>query len=83
MSKMDSVVHFEMPYEDRDRMAKFYQHGCLGRRWATMSLPLPPNLMKAVPRSQLRSMAASSRESLTDRCNIRPSSSWSMTSKPR
>jgi uncharacterized protein len=22
---MDSVVHFEMPYDDRDRMAKFYQ----------------------------------------------------------
>ena len=22
---MDSVVHFEMPYEDRERMAKFYQ----------------------------------------------------------
>ena len=22
---MDSVVHFEMPYEKRDRMAKFYQ----------------------------------------------------------
>src|SRR5215204_2803056 len=23
MSKMNSVVHFEMPYEDRERMAKF------------------------------------------------------------
>ena len=22
---MDAVVHFEMPYEKRDRMAKFYQ----------------------------------------------------------
>jgi uncharacterized protein len=22
---MESVVHFEMPYDDRDRMAKFYQ----------------------------------------------------------
>jgi len=22
---MDSVVHFEMPYDDRERMAKFYQ----------------------------------------------------------
>lgn len=22
---MDSVVHFEMPYDDRDRMAKFYE----------------------------------------------------------
>jgi predicted enzyme related to lactoylglutathione lyase len=25
MSKMDSVVHFEMPYDDRERMAKFYR----------------------------------------------------------
>jgi uncharacterized protein len=25
MSKIDSVVHFEMPYDDRERMAKFYQ----------------------------------------------------------
>ena len=26
MSKMKSVVHFEMPYVDRERMAKFYQN---------------------------------------------------------
>src|SRR5215467_753908 len=26
MSKMNSVVHFEMPYEDRERMAKFYRN---------------------------------------------------------
>lgn len=25
MSKMNPVVHFEMPYEDRERMAKFYR----------------------------------------------------------
>ena len=25
MSKMNAVVHFEMPYDDRQRMAKFYQ----------------------------------------------------------
>jgi predicted enzyme related to lactoylglutathione lyase len=25
MSKMNSVVHFEMPYDDRERMAKFYR----------------------------------------------------------
>jgi predicted enzyme related to lactoylglutathione lyase len=25
MSKMDPVVHLEMPYDDRERMAKFYQ----------------------------------------------------------
>jgi predicted enzyme related to lactoylglutathione lyase len=26
MSKMNSVVHFEMPYDDRERMTKFYQN---------------------------------------------------------
>jgi len=26
MSSMSSVVHFEMPYDDRERMAKFYQN---------------------------------------------------------
>jgi predicted enzyme related to lactoylglutathione lyase len=25
MSKMNPVIHFEMPYDDRQRMAKFYQ----------------------------------------------------------
>jgi predicted enzyme related to lactoylglutathione lyase len=25
MGTMNSVVHFEMPYDDRERMAKFYQ----------------------------------------------------------
>ena len=25
MSRMNSVVHFEMPYDDRERMATFYQ----------------------------------------------------------
>jgi uncharacterized protein len=26
MAKMSSVVHFEMPYDDRERMATFYQN---------------------------------------------------------
>jgi uncharacterized protein len=26
VSKMSSVIHFEMPYDDRERMAKFYQN---------------------------------------------------------
>jgi uncharacterized protein len=26
MTEMSSVVHFEMPYDDRERMAKFYQN---------------------------------------------------------
>ena len=25
MTQMNSVVHFEMPYDDRERMAKFYR----------------------------------------------------------
>ncbi len=32
---MDSVVHFEMPYENRERMAKFY-HSAFG--WQTQML---------------------------------------------
>ena len=35
MSKMNPVVHFEMPYDDRERMAKFYQNA-LG--WQTQML---------------------------------------------
>jgi hypothetical protein len=54
MSKMNSVVQ---PYDDRGRMAKFYQnvfgcrHGCLGRRWATMSLRRQPKQTRAGLRS--------------------------------
>lgn len=33
---MDSVVHFEMPYEDRDRVAKFYQRAF---GWKTEVMP--------------------------------------------
>lgn len=32
---MDSVIHFEMPYEDRDRMKKFYE-SAFG--WQTQTL---------------------------------------------
>lgn len=32
---MDSVIHFEMPYEDRERMKKFYE-GAFG--WQTQTL---------------------------------------------
>jgi predicted enzyme related to lactoylglutathione lyase len=35
MAKMAPVVHFEMPYEDRERMAKFYQHAF---GWQTKTL---------------------------------------------
>ena len=38
MNKMNPVVHFEMPYEDRERLVKFYtqafgwQKGASGKR---------------------------------------------------
>jgi hypothetical protein len=32
---MDSVVHFEMPYDDRDRMARFYQQAFGWQRCST------------------------------------------------
>ena len=35
MNKMSSVVHFEMPYDDRERMAKFYQKAF---GWQTQTL---------------------------------------------
>jgi uncharacterized protein len=35
MSKMNPVVHFEMPYADRERMAKFYQNAFA---WQTQML---------------------------------------------
>src|SRR5215468_8675003 len=35
MNKMNSVVHFEMPYDDRERMAKFYQKAF---GWQTQTL---------------------------------------------
>jgi hypothetical protein len=54
MRKMNSVVHFEMPYDERERMAKFYQDAfgwqtrmlgeemgnyVLVRRWAPPQAP--------------------------------------------
>ena len=54
MSKIDSVVHFEMPYDDRDRMAKFYQDTfgwqtrMLGEEMGNYVTPPQPNLMRAV-----------------------------------
>ena len=35
MNKTNSVVHFEMPYDDRERMAKFYQRAF---GWQTQTL---------------------------------------------
>ena len=45
---MDSVVHFEMPYDDRDRMAKFYA-SAFG--WHTQKLYklMPPSMTISAP----------------------------------
>jgi hypothetical protein len=89
MSKMSSVVHFEMPYDDRERMAKFYQDAfgwqtrMLGEEMGNYVLATTTESKEAVPRDQVRSMAPSTRESRTGRCNIRPSSLQSMTSRRR
>ena len=53
MTQMNSVVHFEMPYDDRERRAKFYRDAFGWQTWATMSKPRRPNLMRAVPNDQV------------------------------
>jgi predicted enzyme related to lactoylglutathione lyase len=89
MSKMNPVVHFEMPYDDRERMAKFYQ-GAFGWRTQTLGEEMGNYVLVTTtetdgsrPKEQARSMVASSRKGPTGRRNIRPSSSRSMTSRPR
>jgi len=50
--KMDPVVHFEMPAEDRKRMSGFYtkafgwQTTSWARKWENMSLLLQQKSMK-------------------------------------
>jgi len=50
--KMDPVVHFEMPAEDRKRMSGFYKNAFgwktnqLGLKWESMSLLLQQKSMK-------------------------------------
>ena len=88
MSKMNSVVHFEMPYDDRERMAKFYQNvfgwqtQMFGEEMGNYVLATTTETDESGPK-QARSMAASSRKSPTGRRNILPSSSRSMTFRPR
>jgi predicted enzyme related to lactoylglutathione lyase len=86
MSKMDSVVHFEMLYDDRERMAKFYrdafgwQTRMLGEEMGNYVIATTTG---AVPRNQARSMAACTRESPTGQRSIRHSSSRSITFRPQ
>src|SRR5690348_14213044 len=53
---MNSVVHFEMPFDDRDRMAKFMSrrsagaHRSSARTWVITFLPRPPKPTTTVPR---------------------------------
>ena len=89
MSKMNPVVHFEMPYDDRERMAKFYQNAfgwqtqMLGEETGNYVLATTTETDGPAPRSQARSTAASSRKGPTGRRNILPSSLRSMTFSPR
>jgi len=81
MSKMDSVVHFEMPYDDRERMAKFYRDAF---GWQTRMLGQEMgNYVIATTTDRVRSMAAFLQENPIGRGNIRPSSLRLMTSRPR
>ena len=43
---MDSVVHFEMPYENRQRMAKFYQAAFGWKRKKSIASGNPGNPRK-------------------------------------
>ena len=90
MSKMSSVVHFEMPYDDRERMAKFYQNAfgwqtqMFGEEMGNYVLATTTETDEsAAPRSRARSMAAFSRRGPTGRRNILTSLSRSKTFRPR
>ena len=70
MSKMDSVVHFEMPYDDRERMAKFYrdafgwQTRMLGQEmgnYVIATTSLAPTLALAKQRQKRPSLGCSAR----------------------
>jgi predicted enzyme related to lactoylglutathione lyase len=79
---MNSVVHFEMPYDDRERMAKFYENvfgwqtQMLGEEMDNYVLATTTQTDESGPK---RSMAAFFRGSPIGRRNTLPSSSQSMT----
>ena len=89
MSKMNSVVHFEIPYEGRERMATFYrtafgwQTKMLGEEMGNYVLATTTETDETGPQNQARSMAVSSRSNRTGRRSTPRSSSQSMTFKRR
>ena len=76
---MDSVVHFEMPYEKRDRMAKFYQTAfgwqtqMLGQDMGNYVVATTTETGDAGPKNPARSTADSTRSRPTSQCSIRRS----------
>jgi uncharacterized protein len=84
---MNPVVHFEMPYDDRERMAKFYgsvfgwQTRMLGEEMGSYVLATTTKSDENGPKLPVRLTAGSSRKSPIGLRNIRPSSSLLTISK--
>ena len=83
---MNPVVHFEMPYDNRVRMAKFYESAfgwqtqMLGEDMGNYVLATTTETDENGPKSPARSMAAFSRKNPIGRRNIRPSlSRWTIS----
>ena len=76
---MNPVVHFEMPYDDRQRMAQFYalafgwQTQLLDENMGNYVLPRPRKPMSKAPNNPVRLTAAFFRKSLIGRRNTQPS----------
>ena len=89
MSKMNPVVHFEMPYDDRERMAKFYQNAfgwqtqMLGEEMGNYVLATTTESEGGRAKEPGAINGGFSRKGPTGRRNILPSSSRSMTFRPR
>ena len=82
---MDPVVHFEMPYDDGKRMAKFYekvfgwQTRTLGEEMGNYVLATTTETTETGPKKPGRSMAAFTRRSLIGLRSIpRSLSPWMM-----
>jgi len=88
MSKMDSVVHFEMPYDDRERMAKFYrdafgwQTRMLGQEMGNYVIATTTESDESRPKRPGAINGGFFARPI-GRGNIRPSSLRLMTSRPR
>jgi uncharacterized protein len=76
---MNPVVHFEMPYDDRQRMAQFYasafgwQTQLLDENWATTFWQRPRKPMRTAPNNPARLTAAFSRNRPIGRRHTPPS----------